>query len=628
MKIPRPYAEYIWRGVHTLAESAGVYKCGSYLWINKTTGPVLVGRGRGCLTITAGLVFLALACSRSSARPPAESASIEAAYASLRKGDSDTAAQQFQQLARAGQAAGHAGLGEVYALQGRWKAAIVELEKVKSGAPEWPDAATLLAIALACDGQLSAANQLAQQLQQSNPQGVFPTILLATIATDVSEREQALAALDGLAASSPARANAEYQIVRAELLRALGRPIAETNPSKTDTPVASVSISIALAEAAHRVNNLPLADALLAAAVRSAPKSGSARARWAEIAIERGDAVRAASLLEPLPQAEHEPAALTALRARIAIANGQAQQAATLLDRALADRALDAEARATLGRAHAHAMLAANRPDDARADLERLIAQNPRDERARLMLAELRIRTGQAKQAVAELGPWTANAEASARSHYWYGMALEKNGQAPNAEAAFQRAVDLDPNDAQAWLALGNVRVSLGQLGRAVAPLEQARKLQPKNVVVLARVADVYERTADYKLAAKRYEEVIAIDPRLVPALNNLAYLYAQHLGELTRAVELAKRAHDLAPELGPVADTYGWSLAKLDRNAEALPLLLVALEKSPQSALTLYHLGVVELRLGKAKSGRAHLAQALELSTTFEGANEARKLL
>ena len=73
-------------------------------------------------------------------------------------------------------------------------------------------------------------------------------------------------------------------------------------------------------------------------------------------------------------------------------------------------------------------------------------------------------------------------------------------------------------------------------------------------------LALVYEQMNDYLKARDAYEKVLAIKPDSVVALNNLAYLNAEHLNNLDKAYELAIKARQLTPEDPSIADTFGWA--------------------------------------------------------------------
>src|SRR5207237_5262510 len=96
----------------------------------------------------------------------------------------------------------------------------------------------------------------------------------------------------------------------------------------------------------------------------------------------------------------------------------------------------------------------------------------------------------------------------------------------------------------------------------------------PKNTATLMTLALVYDRMKDYSKARDAYEKLLAIQPNFVPALNNLAYLYAERLNDLNKAYDLARKAHDLQPQDAAAADTLGWVLYKRGDYKKALTIL------------------------------------------------------
>ena len=62
-----------------------------------------------------------------------------------------------------------------------------------------------------------------------------------------------------------------------------------------------------------------------------------------------------------------------------------------------------------------------------------------------------------------------------------------------------------------------------------------------------------------YDAARDTYEKLLAVSPNWALALNNLAVLYSENLGQLDKAYDLAKKASEAAPNEPHIADTLGW---------------------------------------------------------------------
>ena len=124
------------------------------------------------------------------------------------------------------------------------------------------------------------------------------------------------------------------------------------------------------------------------------------------------------------------------------------------------------------------------------------------------------------------------------------------------------------------------------------------------------------------------YKKLLAVSADNTPALNNLAVLYSEHLGQLDTAYDLAKRARELSPDDAHVADTFGWILFKRGDYRKALPLLQESAAKTPEAPEYLFHLGMAHYMLGEDEAARIALQRAAETGADFPGKDEARQRL
>jgi tetratricopeptide (TPR) repeat protein len=105
--------------------------------------------------------------------------------------------------------------------------------------------------------------------------------------------------------------------------------------------------------------------------------------------------------------------------------------------------------------------------------------------------------------------------------------------------------------------------------------------------------------------AIEHYRNAIVLDPQLGVSFNNLAYLYSERGTHLNEALSYANRALALEPDNPNFKDTKGWVLLKMNRAAEALPLLKEAATKRPDDKEIQEHLLAaqkVALRLPKKR--------------------------
>src|SRR5205823_659158 len=122
------------------------------------------------------------------------------------------------------------------------------------------------------------------------------------------------------------------------------------------------------------------------------------------------------------------------------------------------------------------------------------------------------------------------------------------------------------------------------------------------------------------------YEKLLALRPDFVPALNNLAYLYAERLNQLDKAFDLAQKAHDVAPAEATVADTLGWILYRKGDYQRALALLEEAGQKMADNPEVQFHLGMASSMMGHEGAARSALEKAAHSDLDFPGKDEAQR--
>ena len=196
------------------------------------------------------------------------------------------------------------------------------------------------------------------------------------------------------------------------------------------------------------------------------------------------------------------------------------------------------------------------------------------------------------------------------------------------AEAAFLKALELEPRLNAAYVALGQLYASSGKLDKALTKLNEATANNPNDVGALMLSAIIYQMQGDTAKAQVNYEKLLEIKPDFAPAANNLAYIYSSQGGDLEKAFQLAMKAHEAAPDDPGISDTLGWILFKRGDYQWALGLLQESAEKLPDNAEVQYHLGMVQYKLDNANDAKEILAKALELDKNFAGADEARQTL
>jgi eukaryotic-like serine/threonine-protein kinase len=147
----------------------------------------------------------------------------------------------------------------------------------------------------------------------------------------------------------------------------------------------------------------------------------------------------------------------------------------------------------------------------------------------------------------------------------------------PNAALPYdQRAIELDPNFALGYAAVGHDYSDLGELGRAHEYYTKAYQLREhvSEREKLAITADYYWNvTGELDKAVHTYQEEIENYPREFVGYNNLASVYGNQ-GRYDKAAEIARQALRLKPDIADAYDNlanYTLALQRFDETPQII---------------------------------------------------------
>lgn len=259
--------------------------------------------------------------------------------------------------------------------------------------------------------------------------------------------------------------------------------------------------------------------------------------------------------------------------------------------------------------------------------LERAREMDPANDQAAEALASLELRRGNSER-VAEIARDLRNRNPSdARYYELEGLALMAGGNAAKAVAAFERAMDIEPNPGLVSR-LYEARRSNGDKN-AWKVLESWAADHPQDHQVTMRLAAYYEEQGLNDEAIEAYRRVLYDQPDNFIVLNNIAWVYFQRdeSGDLKRALNSASRAYEQRSDVPAVVDTYGWLLLHDGQVDKALDLLRAAVAGAPDTPEIGYHYAVALHRSGNAAGAREQLDRVLASQADFDGRDDAEAL-
>ena len=332
------------------------------------------------------------------------------------------------------------------------------------------------------------------------------------------------------------------------------------------------------------------ADALLAKARTLAPDGIDTLLVSGELALRRGDLK--AALASYSRAAERYPASLPAMTGKAAVLGdlGRSKEMRAVLDKAAAFAPRDPavvylRAKAAVDAKDWAGVRAAVQPEESN-----LPALHP----ARILYAEALLRLGQHELAIAQVQPIVRAQPGNTLAVRVLAEAQLAGGDARAAMATLGPLV-ARPEARHEELALMAKAAKI--IGSADAAAWQRRAESPALPALASDLAAADSAIArkDWASAIAAYDRVLASGAGENPlVLNNQAYAQMM-VGNLSIAGTLAQRALRLAPDNPSILDTAGWVSFKSGDIANAKRLLRMAAQKAPGNATIRQHLTEAE---------------------------------
>lgn len=507
--------------------------------------------------------------------------------------------------------------GSAYAMNGNLSAASAAFAEARRLNPQAAEPLVAEVPVLLRSGELERARAAARKATELAPANASAWLQLGTVLQSAGELQPALAALDKAAQLNPKLVDA--LVARTAVLMGLHRndeaakQLAVLAAAKVIEPRASFmratlaaaagddkTAKAEYAEAAARIDALPpglrtASDAVLLAGALShralgnterareyvdtllarSPRHFQAQLLQAQLLLDGRELGRATTLLENLARvAPKEPQVLYLLGAT-QLARKQYARAAELFERALALGG-STDARREL----AFAQFGQGRDRDALANLEAVVAKNPRDARAGTELAIYYARRGQGAKAVklAE-GLVKASGDDPAMQNF-LGNIKGRLGDSAGMRAAYEQVLAKDPKYRQTLINLSMLDADEGKFDAARERLSAWLKDNSKDGEVLFQLGALEQRAGRAPQAAAFWTQADGLstrDPRPGLALVDLL----QQQGQVPQALAAAKSLAAKYPEAVPVL----MALARAHLGARDNPLAAQALQDASKYA-------------------------------------------
>lgn len=229
------------------------------------------------------------------------------------------------------------------------------------------------------------------------------------------------------------------------------------------------------------------------------------------------------------------------------------------------------------------------------------------------------------------------------------------------AREAFQRAVNADEGNAEAWAWLGEAKQHLGMDGgeemaraatlepfsanvralyglywnrkgdarMALAQFQWAAVIEPENPAFLASLADAQVFAGDLPQALAAYVRATELAPSDATYWRRLALFTAQYNYQVEElGIPAAQQVLELVPDEAASYDLLGWTYLAANKTDLAEDSLQTALRLDSEHAPAHLHLGMTYIQLNQMDEARAHLLKAESLDPDGPQGEQAKDLL
>jgi len=470
-------------------------------------------------------------------------------------------------------------------------------------------------------GDASVQYRAAQEVAPRSP---APGLKIADLLLAQGKPDEAKAAVEKVLAQSPLDSTAHF--IRGKIYLAKGDAqvaIEEFQTVIRARPGHALARYL-LARAYVGRGDVPSAKEQLDQVLKLDPRFVDARLALAQLQARSGDPKAAEQeLRELVTLAPNSPTAYLLL-GDFLVSQKAFSQAIDIYQHAVALNGRDPVIHLHLGLADR----AAGRVDDAFHELEAALALQPDLVDALGAEVGIYLQKQDLISAIHRVEAQVARSPKSALLYVLLGSVYGAAGWDTKAEEAYYRAIATNPNEVAPYLLLGDLYAKKRVYEMATQKYEEALRLSPRFLPLYEILGTISERQGNVARAREYYERALKVDPNFAPAANNLAWSYAEHGGDLDKALSLAQAARKRLPRDPHVADTLGWLYYKKGLVKQAFPLLEESGQGLTTDPVVHYHLGLAYDRLGRSEMAKRELHKALDLKQEFEGIDDARRTL
>ncbi len=507
----------------------------------------------------------------------------------------------------------HALLSRIAARQGKNDVALVEIHRALEISPN--EAVLHETFALLVAGDPTQASSVETEMKKSislDPKSANVKLLLASFYARNGRLQDAEQVCWSAVATDPKNLSARESLVQVILKQG--------NPARAEQVLRQASNELAdnsqgvrmLADYYANSGQIDKAKTEFASLVHKYPKNVSVQEGYVRILLEVRDFATAQAVVTELMKKNSKDPQVAVLNGIVLLNNGKLVDAINALQNAATNAPKDAFIQYWLGRA------AQVKGDSGLAEKSfRQAAQlNPRDLEAQEALARIAVLHGDMSM-LADVAEKTIAAAPHFPGGYRWRATVELAHNSPDkAEADLKTAMSIAPQNAPAYLMLGEIRYTQKRFPEGAALLEQALQYDPDSDAALRGLVnyDLSKKLPAQALA--RINAQIAKRPKNSGFYDLLAVVQVQNKN-LDLAIAAAQKSIEMNPDDSEAVSIYAQLQAARGQAANAISVWEQWSKAHPGNAGSLVILGSLEESRGDKKKAEDCYKKALQIAPT-----------
>jgi tetratricopeptide (TPR) repeat protein len=408
-----------------------------------------------------------------------------------------------------------------------------------------------------------------------------------------------------------------------------------------------VPVHIGLAELALNKKDNARAGQEVKAAADLSPVRSRERLTYAEFKMQTGDVDEARSYLQDLTKQARDFIGAWVLQARLAQSEkkydevgallqnvfsrdpdnveGRVVQAQGLLGKGDLKQGTEILERADKSSANnplikyqlALAYLQGRNTSQAMNELEQAITIAPKYVDAIVLLAQLRLQSGDPRSVIAPLESALQLRPDVTKIRTLLADGYQAVGRSEDAAALIREQIKKTPEDSQSYLVLGVILKKQKKNDEARKAFEKALELNPANVVALDQITDLDLEAKAFSTVHQRADAMLKKEPNSAPAyyIHGRSYVMERNFPAAETAL---KKAIELDPNLGAPYNLLVAIYVQTNKLPDALKELETVLAKNPQYSPALLTAGIIYGQMGDFAKARDNYEKVLALNPNF----------